>query len=385
MNYYFDNSSTSLKKPETVAKAVYDALASETLGNPSRGAHLPAINALRRLYEVRQSVADLFHLEENDRIGFTINGTTALNMAISSFVPDNSHVITTVLEHNSVLRPLYKAAERGVTMDTVSYLKKEGHLNYAEFETFLTPQTKTVVCTHGSNVLGDVIDLDFVAAFCQKHELHLIIDGAQTTGLIDLSLKALNPTAFCFTGHKSLYGPQGTGGIIVGNKMPFSPLLVGGSGSHSFQKEQPKKYPDIFEAGTANIHSLVGLKAGIDYVITQSPTLLHQKQVALLQQFYKGCCDIPEIIIYSSPTVTENIGILALNVGDWPSSTIAELLADKYHIAVRAGAHCAPLVHQTFKTETQGMVRFSFSSFNTSEEVDYALTSLAELVSTLKD
>ena len=384
MVYYFDNAATTLKKPASVATAVFEAIQSETLGNPSRGAHEPSLNAFRSLYQTRLKVAELFHVSNELTIGFTMNATMALNIAIKGLIPDNSHVISTVLEHNSVLRPLYQLEAKGVTTSFVSYDREANQLNYDDFEKLLTPETKAVVCTHGSNVLGDILDLAFISEFCQKHELMLLVDASQTAGVCDINFDELNLTVLCFTGHKSLYGPQGTGGLIVKEGCSLTPLLVGGSGTQSFSKTQPSELPDLLEAGTANVHSLLGLDAGLDYVIKNKLENFKHTQHELVRTFYESLYHLPELIFYGTTNNDKKTGIVSLNIKGISAATVANDLSEYYDIAVRPGAHCAPLVHQTFGTEEQGMVRFSFSSFNTVEEVKYAVNARKELVEKYK-
>lgn len=376
--YYFDNAATTLKKPRQVGEAIFEAISAEQLGNPARGSHSYSIDAFRSVYETRLKVASLLGARDELAVAFTQNATMALNIAIKGLIPSNCHVITTVLEHNSVLRPLYDLEQRDVTLSFVGYDTEKGRLRYEEFEQLIQKNTKAIVCTQVSNLLGDVINLEFISKLCQKYNLLFIVDGSQGAGLVPVEFDGLKVDAFCFTGHKSLYGPQGTGGLIVKSDSQVTGMLSGGSGSHSFSHEQPFTLPDRLEAGTLNTHGLIGLSAGIDYVLQETPEKLWQKQVKLAHQMREALQSMANVLLYGS--ATQSIGTIALNIDKVNASEIALLLWEEYRIAVRAGSHCAPLIHQTFKTREQGMIRFSFSSFTTVEEIDYAIEAIYDII-----
>lgn len=369
--YYFDNAATTIKKPKQVGEAIFEAVTSEKVGNPARGAHSYSIDAFSAVYEARLKIASLFGASDELAVAFTQNATMALNIAIKGLIPSDCHVITTVLEHNSVLRPLYELSQRNVNLSFVNYDKDRQCLCYEEFEKLIQEDTRAIVCTQVSNVLGDIVNLEFISKLCQKYNLLFIVDGSQGAGLVPFNFDRLKVDAFCFTGHKSLYGPQGTGGLIVKSDSQIKGIVSGGSGNLSFSKKHPQELPDRLEAGTLNSHSLIGLSAGIDYVLDETPEKLWNQQIKLTSKMREVFKSMDSILLYGSDT--QSIGTLALNIGQVNASDIAMLLWDDYRIAVRAGSHCAPLVHQTFKTIEQGMVRFSFSSFTTVEEIDYAI------------
>lgn len=378
--YYFDNSATTLQKPASVAEAVYQAIAGETLGNPSRSSHDPSLDALRLSEQARHQTADFFGTVPA-RVAFTANATAALNFAIKGILTPQDHIITTVTEHNAVLRPLYQLEQQGAALSFVG-IDEEGTLQYEQFQKLLRPNTRAVVVNHASNVTGNVVDLDWIGRFCREHQLYLFVDASQSAGLLEISMRQQDIDVLCFTGHKSLYGPQGTGGICLSERIQsVQPVFSGGSGIHTFAKQHPADLPGVFEPGTMNVHGLAGLRAGLEYIRSVGITSLYQKAHELERQFYEGVRDIPGIRFYGaySPSGEKRMPIVSLTLEGWSSGDLADALWLDYEIAVRPGAHCAPLLHEAFGTAQTGMVRFSFSSFNISEEVTHAIQALEEL------
>jgi len=380
--YYFDQAATSLQKPKAVADAVYHAISSETLGNPNRGGHNASIQSSRIIYETREAIQKLFHAQ-NYHVVLTKNATEAINIALKGLFKKGEHLITTVMEHNSVLRPLYELEDKGLALDFVACDKSSGQLLYNQFELLLSEQTKAVVVTCASNVTGNVTNLKWISDFCKKHQLKLIVDGASTAGIIDINLDELEIDIFCFTGHKSLYGPQGTGGMCIKKGTKIKPLTTGGSGFATFSKEHPAELPESLEAGTMNVHGFAGLCAGIQYILDQSVTKLHHHVKELMMYFYENTKHLDEIKIYGDPTQI-NTGIVALNVGKYDSAEISETLDERFQILTRPGSHCAPLMHQQLGTVDQGVVRFSFSPFHTMGDVKYAADAIEQLVKEYK-
>lgn len=366
---YMDNAATSLIKPPQVEQAVLEAL--HTAGNPGRGAHEATLHASRLVYGARAAAAQLFDAKDASRIAFTANATEALNIAISGLIHPGDHVITTVCEHNSVLRPLYSLRDQGVTLSFVG-VDTQGNLKYKEFEDFLRPETRAVVITGASNVTGNVTDLSCVASFAKRHGLLLIVDASQTAGEVPVSVQKLGIDVLCFTGHKALFGPQGTGGLYVKPGLSVEPLLVGGSGIHSYDEHHPKEMPTALEAGTLNVHGLAGLAAGICYLMEQGIGKLQKQERNLTRRFYEQVKEIPGVIVYGNLTAECHAPIVSLNIEGEDSAGVADALWDEYGICVRAGAHCAPLMHQALGTVNRGVVRFSFSCFNTEVEIDRA-------------
>lgn len=374
---YFDNAATTLHKPPEVIEAVVHAMT--TSGNASRGTHTGSLAASRTVYETRKKIADFFHCSRADHVIFTSNSTEALNIAICGTLGKGDHIISTDLEHNSVLRPLYHLEEQGASLTFLSANKK-GCIDYDDFKRSIKPNTKAIVCTHASNLTGNVLDIERIGHIAKAHNLLFIVDASQSAGCIDINMENMNIDILCFTGHKGLLGPQGTGGLCIHESVEIRPFKRGGSGIHSYEKGQPQAYPARLEAGTLNSHGIAGLCAAINYINTITIPVIAKKEQELLWHFYKGICNIPEIHIYGDFDTKERAAILSLNIEGYDSGTVSDVLSQEYDIATRPGAHCAPRMHQALGTTETGAVRFSFSSFNTMEEVETAIRALKELV-----
>ena len=373
---YLDNAATTLHKPPQVEQAMLDAL--RTAGNPGRGAHEPTLHASRLVYAARCAVAKLLNAPDPSCIAFTANATQALNTALGGLFRPGDHIITTVCEHNSVLRPLYRLREIGVKLSFTG-VDEKGRLRYDQWEGFLRPETRALVVTGASNVTGNGTDLARAAEFAHRHGLLLIVDAAQTAGELPLNVQVLGIDVLCFTGHKALLGPQGTGGLYVRPGLSVRPLVVGGSGVHSFDEQHPAQMPTALEAGTLNVPGLAGLCAGVEWILAQGVETLARREQALTVLFYERIRDLPNVKIYGDPEMTPRAPIVSLNIGDEDSARIADILWEEYGICVRAGAHCAPLMHKALGTAEQGTVRFSFSHFNTEAEVLQAAAAVREL------
>lgn len=364
---YLDNAATTLQKPRPVGQAMLDAL--QTAGNPGRGAHEPTLHAARLVYETRTALAELLGADDPSCIAFTANATQSLNMALCGLLHPGDHVLTTVCEHNSVLRPLYRLQKNGVQLDFVE-ADARGVLRYEQFEQKLRSNTRAVVISHASNVTGNVADVAFVTDFTKKHDLLLVLDAAQTAGIRPLDVKTLGADVLCFTGHKGLLGPQGTGGAYVRPGLRVAPLVVGGSGVHSFAEEHPAQMPTALEAGTLNVPGIAGLGAGVRWILQQGVQTLQEKETAWAQLFYEQLQEVENLTFYGDFSGNApRVPIVSLNIGDEDSAWVADALWEDAGICVRAGAHCAPLLHKTLGTAAQGVVRFSFSHANTEEEV----------------
>lgn len=373
---YFDNAATSLQKPEAVIEAVAEAM--KSLGNASRGAHSAALGSNRMVYETRELLAELFRIDDPSRIAFTMNATESLNIAIAGIFRPEDHVITTVMEHNSVLRPLYRMEESGTELSFLQADKK-GNISYEELENAIRSNTRAVICTHASNLTGNVLDLEKIGEICKKHRLLFLVDASQTAGIIPIDVQKMKISVLCFTGHKGLLGPQGTGGIYVAPEINIRPLVVGGSGVQSYLRTQPDEMPARLEAGTLNAHGIAGLHAAVSYIIEKGVEQIYQEEHEKTDYFYRMIRSIPDIHIYGDPEAELHAPIIALNIGDYDSAQVADELMETYGIATRAGAHCAPLMHQALGTQKQGAVRFSFSQFNTRKELDAGIQALREL------
>lgn len=374
---YLDNAATTLKKPQCVIDAVCAAMGS--MGNASRGAHGGSLHASRIVYETREKLARLFGCARPDHVVFTANSTEALNIAIRGAIPPGSHVITTDLEHNSVLRPLHlMESEQGVRLSFVP-ADRQGRVKIEDFERLIGSDTRAIVCTHASNLTGNTIDIAAVGAIAKRHGLLFIVDASQSAGAMEIDMEKMGIDILCFTGHKGLMGPQGVGGLCVREGTEIRPFKVGGSGVQSYSKTHPTEMPTALEAGTLNSHGIAGLSAALDYLFEIGVEEIGRKENALMRRFYDGVANVPGVTVYGDFAAEKRGAIVTLNIGEYDSGAVSDELSEVYDIATRAGAHCAPRMHEALGTVEQGAVRFSFSWFNTEEEVDTAIRAVREL------
>lgn len=373
---YLDNAATTLRKPPKVGAAMLEAL--DHMGNSARGAHAGSLDAARIVYDTREKLAAFFHCPRADHVVFTANVTQALNTAIYGLIQPGDHVITTDLEHNSVLRPLHLLTlERNVKVDYVPADRK-GRLNYSDFSRLIRPETRALVCTHASNLTGNLVDLKEVSRIAHEHGLLLIADCAQTAGTRPVDMEALGIDVLCFTGHKGMLGPQGTGGLCLRPGLEIRPLMVGGTGVQTYSLTQPEQLPVLLEAGTLNGPGIAGLGAAIDYVNEIGVDRIQRWEASLTRRFCEGVQAIRGVTVYGDFS-GDRAGIVALNIGDLDSGEAADLLFRDYGIAVRSGAHCAPRMHEALGTREQGAVRFSFSCFTTEAEISSAIDAVREI------
>lgn len=373
---YMDNAATTLQKPECVAKAVVNAM--NSFGNAGRGLNDASMGASRVVYDTREKLCRLFHGENPKQFAFTSNATESLNTAIQGLIGPGDHVITTMLEHNSVLRPLYEREAAGVEL-TILKCDTYGNIFYEEIEAAIRENTKAIVCTHGSNLTGNLTDIGRIGAIAKKHGILLIADASQTAGLIPIDVQEMQIDVLCFTGHKGLYGPQGTGGIYVRPGVEIKPLKRGGSGIETYNKNHPAQMPTALEAGTLNSHGIAGLNAALTYIEETGVEYIYRLALERMWQFYEGVRDIQGVKVYGDFSVKERAPIVSLNIGNFDSAEVSDELLTEYGIATRAGGHCAPLMHEALGNVEQGAVRFSFSHFNTQEEVEKAISAIREL------
>ena len=429
---YLNTAATSLQKPPCVAQAVVEALGA--LGNASRGNAERDLGADRSIMEARRRLASLFGFSHPERVVFASGATQALNMAIwgaaaaimkrkagnddrhavnvdQRAVSEDRHavnagqeafglkhgdepraitIVSTDLEHNSVLRPLYRLRDAYGAELRFARADRTGHLDFGELEALCTPEVDLVVCTHASNLTGALVDIRRVARAAHRCGAVLIVDAAQTAGAYPIDMEDMGIDILCFTGHKSLLGPQGTGGLCVSPGIDIVPLVTGGTGVSSYEERQPEAYPAHLEAGTLNGHGIAGLSAAVEFIqewkdgdALQGPVAIHAKELALRDRFIEAVSDIPGIEIYGPGIGSESMPIVALNLAGLESWETADLLAQEYGIAVRAGAHCAPRMHRALGTEKSGAVRFSFGLFNTREEVEAAAQALREIAESI--
>lgn len=375
---YLDNAATTLRKPPQVGQAILAAL--DHLGNSARGAHSGAMDAAHTIYGARVKLARLFHCPRPDHVIFTANITAALNLALCGLLQPGDHAVSTVMEHNSMLRPLYRLEdERGVRVDFAP-ADRQGRIDCDALDRLCRTDTRLVVCGHASNLTGNVLDLRRVSDIAHAHGALLVVDAAQTAGARPVDMEALGIDVLCFTGHKGLMGPQGTGGLCIRPGVEIAPFQVGGTGVQTYRRRQPDQYPTRLEAGTLNGHGIAGLSAALDFIAEVGPEAIEAREAALTRRLHDGLRTIPGVRLYGD-FAAPHAGIVTLNIADLDSGAVADALAQDYDIAVRAGAHCAPRAHEALGTVEQGAVRMSVSYFTTEEEIDAAIAAVAAIAS----
>lgn len=373
---YLDNAATTMHKPKEVIDAVVEAMTS--LGNAGRGANEASLSAARIIYDAREKLCRFFNGEDPRQIVFTSNSTESLNIAVKGLLEPGDHVITTMLEHNSVLRPLYEMEKKGVAL-TIIKADKKGRFSLEEMEAAIRPETKMIVCTNGSNLTGNYVDIGKVGGMAHRHDVLFVVDASQTAGVFPIDVRNMQVDVLCFTGHKGLLGPQGTGGMYVREGLAIRPLKSGGSGVQTYSKTHPREMPTALEAGTLNGHGIAGLRAGVEYIENTGLDTIRAREQELMWRFYEGVKEIPGVTVYGDFDSRERCAIVSLNIGDYDSSEVSDALLTEYGISTRPGGHCAPFMHEALGTVEQGAVRFSFAHSNTEEEVDIAINAVREL------
>lgn len=371
---YLDNAATTLRKPPCVIDAVVRAMT--TLGNSGRSAHEESLTASRIIYDAREAAAALFGCPRADHVAFTANSTEALNIAIGGLFSPGDHVISTDCEHNSVLRPLYRL--EGVDVSFVP-ADRLGRVRYDDFAALIQPNTRAIVCTHASNLTGNLLDIGRIGRLAHERGLLFVVDASQTAGTAEIDMERQHIDVLCFTGHKSLMGPQGTGGLCVRPGVEIRPFKVGGTGVQTYLPQQPREYPTRLEAGTLNGHGIAGLMAAMDYIRSVGRETIRSHELALARRFYEGAANTPGVTVYGDFSSWDRAPIVTLNIRDYDSSQVSDVLAQDYGIATRAGAHCAPRLHRALGTVERGAVRFSFGWMNTEEDTDAALAAVREI------
>lgn len=373
---YMDNAATTMHKPKEVIDAVVAAMSS--MGNAGRGVNEASLSASRLIYDTREKLCRLFGTEDPRQIVFTANSTESLNIAIKGILNPGDHVIATMLEHNSVLRPLYEMEKKGVRL-TIVKSNPEGTLDLADIENAIAPDTKMIVCTNGSNLTGNYIDPEPIGTLAREKGIVFVVDASQTAGVFPIDVQKMKIDVLCFTGHKGMLGPQGTGGMYVRKGLSVRPLLSGGSGVQTYSKTHPTEMPTALEAGTLNGHGIAGLHAAVEYLEKTGVDTIRAREQDLMWRFYEGVKEIPGVKVYGDFSTKNRCAIVTLNIGDYDSSEVSDELLTEYGISTRSGGHCAPLMHEALGTVEQGAVRFSFSHYNTEEEVDTAIRAIREL------
>jgi cysteine desulfurase/selenocysteine lyase len=377
---YFDNAATSWPKPPGVAEAMVHFL-EEVGANPGRAAHRRAIESGRILYDTREAVGELFGVPDPLRVVFGKNVTEALNLALRGLLHPGDHVVTSSMEHNSAMRPLRALEQRGVQV-TVVGCSPQGVLDPADVAAAVRPDTKLVSLNHASNVVGTLLPVAKVGAICRRRDLLLLVDAAQTGGAYPIDVQADRIDLLAFTGHKSLGGPMGTGGLIVGRRVDetqMEPLIRGGTGSRSEHEVQPDFLPDIYESGTPNVVGLAGLRAGVRWVLERGVEAIRAHEVALAQALITGLQAVPGVTVYGTLDAELQTATVSFNIGGMEPSEVGLRLDDEYGIMCRVGLHCAPTAHKTLGTFPDGTVRFGLSAFNKMNEIEAALAAVGEL------
>jgi cysteine desulfurase/selenocysteine lyase len=382
---YFDNAATSWPKPAAVIDAMVHFM-TEVGANPGRSAHRMSIEAGRMVYETREAVARLLNVSDPLRIVFGSNATEALNLGLRGILRPGDHVVTTSMEHNSVMRPLRALEEAGVVEIYVVSCSAEGFLDPADVESALRPKTRMIVLNHASNVVGSVLPVAEVGKIARRHDTLLLVDAAQTAGSYPLDMEAMSIDLLAFTGHKALFGPQGTGGLCIGECVraeDIEPVKRGGTGSRSEREEQPSFLPDRCESGTPNTVGLAGLGAGVEFVLQRGVEAIRAHEVSLTRRLIDGLLGIPGTTVHGGHDAETQIATVSFNLEGLACSDVGATLDARYGILSRVGLHCAPAAHRTMGTFPAGTVRFGFSFFNTAAEVDEALAALTEIATGL--
>jgi cysteine desulfurase/selenocysteine lyase len=373
---YLDNAATSMPKPRIVSKAVTAAI--ERFGNPGRSGHQASIEAGRAIYECRAELAALLHVQDPFRFVFCSNCTDALNEAIKGMLPEGGHVVTTALEHNSVLRPLHALETRQLAAVSLVYPRDGYYVAPEDVLREVNARTRLVIVNHASNVTGAIQPVEEIAAQCYRRGVPLLVDGAQTAGCLPIDLSASGFDLFAFPGHKGLLGPQGSGALYIRETCAPLPLREGGTGSSSMALTQPLDMPDRYESGTAATPAIAGLLAGTNYVRERLDAIIATEK-RLTAELWEGLKSIEGVALYGPAPGLPRVGVVTFNAGELNASAVADKLSLEYGIACRAGLHCAPLAHQALGTAVRGAIRFSIGPFNTSDEIRAAVKAVYKI------
>lgn len=377
---YFDNAATSWPKPPVVVEAITGFL-NNTGASPGRSGHRLAVEASRIVYDTREVLTQLFNGTDPLRLAFTQNVTEALNLALRGLLHPGEHIITSSMEHNAMMRPLRALEKQGVEV-TVVPCSPEGLLDAAQVEAAVRPGTKMIAANHASNVVGTLLPITDIGRIARRYELLFLVDTAQTAGAYPIDMQDSHIDLLAFTGHKALYGPTGTGGLIFGERVNlagFEPLKRGGTGSRSETEEQPGFLPDLCESGTLNAVGLAGLKASVEWLRGNGIAAIRQHERELAQRLIDGLRDIPGITVYGTHDAACQTATVSFNIAGLEPSEVGERLDSEYAIMCRVGLHCAPAAHKTIGTFPAGTVRFGLGTFNTHADIDAALAAVSAL------
>jgi len=377
---YLDNAATSFPKPESVYQAI-DHFNRYVGANPGRSGYATARKASQIVAETREALARLFHIDEPSQIVFMSNATEALNLGLKGLLLPGDHVVTTVTDHNSVLRPLRSLADRKQVAVTWVECDGTGFIDPEDIHAALRSDTRLVCITHASNVTGTVYDIGTISDIIHENGALLMVDAAQTAGCVPIDVQEMQIDLLAFTGHKGLFGPQGTGGLYIkpGIEVQIHPFREGGTGSQSSSDRQPEKMPDRFEGGTHNTPGLAGLGAGVRFVLETGVEAIQAHERALTERLLGHLASIPGIEVYGPSRGSRRVAVVSFTLEGWPPLNLAHLLASGFDIATRSGLHCAPLIHQYLGTSDRGTVRVSIGYFNTADDID-ALCDALEII-----
>lgn len=382
MKIYLDNAATTYPKPEKVYSSILNYM--KNVGaSPGRGGYENALTGDRMVYKCRQSLINLFNFNKIENVVFTSNITASLNILIKSIVKDGWHVITSSMDHNSVIRPLVSLEKSNRIKLDILNCSEEGLINIEDFKNAIKDNTKLVVLSHASNIIGTIQPLETIGKICKEKGIYFIIDSAQTAGVLPLDFQNLNCNALAFTGHKALLGPQGIGGFIIDDKLNniATNFIEGGTGSLSESTLQPDFLPDKFESGTMNTPGIAGLLAGIEYINEEGLNTIKEREEYLSREFINGLLNIDSIKVYGPLDASLRTATISINSSKIDNSELGFLLDSEFGIMVRTGLHCAPLAHKTIGSFPQGTLRFSFGAFNDIKDINYALYALNSILS----
>lgn len=376
---YLDNAATTYPKPNEVYENVMDAM-KRYGANPGRGSHAMAIEGAKMIYDTREEIAELFNFDNPLNVIYTFNATDSLNLAIKGSLQPGDHVITTAMEHNSVLRPVFELQNNGIT-NTIVECNNDGTIELSNIEKAIKHNTKLIITTHVSNLTGTIMPIEEIGELCRYYGIPYLVDAAQSAGVLEIDMKKMNIDLLAFPGHKGLLGPQGTGGLLIRDGFKLKEIREGGTGSESSKLTQPDFYPDKFESGTLNLPGIAGLNAGVKYIKSKGTKSILSHENKLIELFINGIKNNDKIKIYGSKDISKRCGVIPLNIMGLDSSELAYILDSEYEIAVRPGLHCAPLAHKTIGTDKLGAVRFSVGPFNTKSDINAAVNALNEITS----
>ena len=380
MNVYLDNASTSFPKPKAVCDSIYNFLANIG-GNSGRSNHTNALESNRYVFVTRENIASFFNFPKIENVIFNNNITSSLNILINGILKKGDHVITSSIEHNSVIRPLWNLKESNIIDLDITEANSLGIINVESIKTLIKPNTKLIILTHASNVLGTIQPIKEIGKLCKENNIFFILDSAQSAGVLSVDFSELNLSALTFTGHKSLLGPQGIGGFIISDELNeiCLPFILGGTGSLSHALNQPDFLPDKFESGTLNIPGIVGLNEGLKFIRKEGLKTIYEHNSYLRKYLIEEISNIPNYKIYGDLSPEKGTTCISFSHDKLDISELSYILDSDFRISNRSGLHCSPLAHKTIGTYPNGTVRFSIGYFNTMEEIKYVIHSLNKI------